>query len=100
MQVAAAPQILPNEIRVVDQASHLAEFTHPSKLRKLEDGTSVPGMVNSSHAVYTAPPQAVGPSGSSGNYSAGAVSLQQPGNEAQVQTIYNRFLRICYVLPV
>ncbi|OQU82995.1 hypothetical protein SORBI_3005G059800 [Sorghum bicolor] len=83
-QVAAAPDILPNEIRVADQASHLTEFNHPSKLRKLEDGTSVPGIVNSSHAVYTAPLQSVGPSGPSGSYSAGAVSLQQPGNEGQL----------------
>ncbi|AQK58607.1 Cleavage stimulating factor 64 [Zea mays] len=82
--VAAAPETLPNEIRVADQASHLTEFTHPSKLRKLEDGTSVPGMVNSSHAIYTAPLQAVGPSGPSGSYSAGAGSLQQPGNEGQI----------------
>jgi cleavage stimulation factor subunit 2 len=100
LQVAAAPETLPNEIRVADQASHLTEFTHPSKLRKLEDGTSVPGMVNSSHAIYTAPLQAVGPSGPSGSYSAGAGSLQQPGNEGQVQTICNRFLRISYVLSV
>jgi cleavage stimulation factor subunit 2 len=56
--------------------------------------------VNSSHAVYTVPLQAVGPSGPSGSYSAGSVSLQQPGNEEQVQTIYNRFLRICYFQPV
>ncbi|XP_066382910.1 cleavage stimulating factor 64-like [Miscanthus floridulus] len=83
-QVAAATETLPNEIRVADQASHLTEFTHPSKLRKLEDGTSVPGIVNSSHAVYTAPLQAVGPSGPSGGYGAGAVSLQQPGNEGQL----------------
>ena len=100
MQVAAATETLPNEIRVADQASHLTEFTHPSKLRKLEDGTSMPGIVNSSHAVYTAPLQAVGPSGLSGGYGAGAVSLQQPGNEGQVQTIYNRFIWNCYVLPV
>ncbi|TKV99609.1 hypothetical protein SEVIR_8G055000v4 [Setaria viridis] len=84
-QVAAAPETLPNEIRAADPASHLAEFAHPSKLRKLEDGTSVPGMVNiSHHPAYTAPPQAVGPSGPSGSYSAGAVSFQQPGNEAQL----------------
>lgn len=83
-QVVAAPEALPDEIRVADQASHLAEFAHPSKLRKLEDGTSVPGMVNSNHPAYTAPPQAVGPSGPSGSYNAGAASFQQPGNEAQL----------------
>nr|AIE39013.1 cleavage stimulating factor-like 1 [Echinochloa crus-galli] len=82
-QVTAAPETLPNEIRVADQASHLAEFAHPSKFRKLEDGTSVPGMLNSSHPAYTAPHQVAGPSGPSGSYSAGA-SFQQPGNEAQL----------------
>jgi len=82
---------------VGDQASHLAEYAHPSKLRKLEDGTSVLVMGNSSHASYAAPPQAVGPSGPSGSYSAGAASFQRPGNEAQVQTIYNQFLSIYYV---
>ncbi|PUZ43920.1 hypothetical protein GQ55_8G045500 [Panicum hallii var. hallii] len=65
-QVATVPETLPNE----DQASYLAEYAHPSKLRKLEDGTSVLGMVNSSHPAYAAPPQAVGPSGPSGSYSA------------------------------
>ena len=79
-----------------DQASHLAEYAHPSKLRKLEDGTSVLGMVNSSHTAYAAPPQAVGPSGPSGSYSAGAASFQRPGNEAQVQPSITNF-RICYV---
>jgi len=74
-QVAAVPETLPNEI---------AEYAHPSKLRKLEDGTSVLGMVNSSHTAYAAPPQAVGPSGPSGSYSAGAASFQRPGNEAQL----------------
>ena len=54
-------------------------------------------MGNSSHASYAAPPQAVGPSGPSGSYSAGAASFQRPGNEAQVQTIYNQFLSIYYV---
>ncbi|CAO2143462.1 unnamed protein product [Urochloa humidicola] len=83
-QVAAAPETLPNEIRMADQASRLAEFAHPSKLRKLEDGTSVPGMVNSSHPVYAAPPLAGGPSGPPGSYSAAPVSSQQPGNEAQL----------------
>ncbi|XP_062183451.1 cleavage stimulating factor 64-like [Phragmites australis] len=80
-QVAAAPETLLNEIRVVDQSSHLAEFAHPSKLRKLEDGTSVPGMVNNSTTVYTALSQAVAPSGPSGSYSAGSASFQQPENE-------------------
>ncbi|XP_062197515.1 cleavage stimulating factor 64-like isoform X2 [Phragmites australis] len=80
-QVAAAPETLPNEIRVADQASHLAEFPHAPKLRKLEDGTSVPGMVNNSPPVYNAPSQAVAPSGPSGNYSAGSASFQQPENE-------------------
>ncbi|KAF8731007.1 hypothetical protein HU200_016887 [Digitaria exilis] len=84
LQVAAGVETLPGEIRMADQASHLAEFAHPSKLRKLEDGTSVPGMVNSSHLAYAAPPQAVGPDGPSGSYSAGAVSSQQPGSEAQL----------------
>ncbi|WVZ57772.1 hypothetical protein U9M48_008115 [Paspalum notatum var. saurae] len=79
-QVAAAPEALPNEIMVADQ-SHLAEFAHPSKLRKLDDGTSAPGTVNSSHPVYTAPPQVVGPSGPSGSYN---TSFQQPGKEAQL----------------
>uniref|UniRef100_A0A0A9E5X1 Transcription termination and cleavage factor C-terminal domain-containing protein n=1 Tax=Arundo donax TaxID=35708 RepID=A0A0A9E5X1_ARUDO len=80
-QVAAAPKALANEIRVADQSSHLAEFAHPSKLRKLEDGTSVPGMVNNSPPLYTAPSQAVAPSGPSGSYSAGSASFQQPENE-------------------
>ncbi|KAL6595692.1 hypothetical protein ACP70R_048032 [Stipagrostis hirtigluma subsp. patula] len=80
-QVAAAPETLPNEIRVADQASHLAEFAHPPKLRKLEDGTSVPGIVNNDPPIYSAPSQAVAPSGPSGSYSAGSASFQQPANE-------------------
>ncbi|CAO2147964.1 unnamed protein product [Urochloa humidicola] len=83
-QVAAAPETLPNEIRMADQAGRLVEFAHPSKLRKLEDGTSVPGMVNSSHPFYAAPPLAGGLSGPPGSYSAAPVSSQQPGNEAQL----------------
>uniref|UniRef100_A0A0A9FCJ6 RRM domain-containing protein n=1 Tax=Arundo donax TaxID=35708 RepID=A0A0A9FCJ6_ARUDO len=80
-QVAAAPETLPNEIRVADQASHLAEFAHPPKLRKLEDGTSMPGMVNNDPPLYSAPSQAVAPSGPSRSYSAGSASFQQPANE-------------------
>ncbi|KAM3293765.1 hypothetical protein ACQJBY_036972 [Aegilops geniculata] len=81
-QVAAEPEILPNEIRLPDRASHQAELDHPSKLRKLEDGTSTPGIVNNSPAVYSAPSQVVVPTGPSGSYSSGAVHFQQPENEA------------------
>ncbi|TVU26487.1 hypothetical protein EJB05_29036 [Eragrostis curvula] len=79
-QVPAAPETLPNEIRGVDRATHLAEFAHPSKLRKLEDGTSVPGMVNNSLPVYSAP------NGPSGGYNTGSASIQQPENEGQQLT--------------
>uniref|UniRef100_A0A453HHD6 Transcription termination and cleavage factor C-terminal domain-containing protein n=1 Tax=Aegilops tauschii subsp. strangulata TaxID=200361 RepID=A0A453HHD6_AEGTS len=81
-QVGAEPEILPNEIRLPDRASHQAELDHPSKLRKLEDGTSTPGIVNNSPAVYSAPSQVVVPTGPSGSYSSGAVHFQQPENEA------------------
>ncbi|KAL6870788.1 hypothetical protein ACP4OV_014636 [Aristida adscensionis] len=81
-QAAGAPEALPNEIRMADQASHLAEFVHPSKLRKLEDGTSTPGMLNSHPPVYNAPSQqAVARSGPSGSYNAGSAGFQQPENE-------------------
>ncbi|TVU01383.1 hypothetical protein EJB05_53152 [Eragrostis curvula] len=79
-QVPAAPETLPNEIRGVDRATHLAEFAHPSKLRKLEDGTSVPGMVNNSLPVYSAP------NGPSGGSNTGFASIQQPENEGQQLT--------------
>lgn len=82
MQVAAEPEILQNEIRLPDRASHQADLDHPSKLRKLEDGTSTPGIVNNSPAVYSAPSQVVVPGGPSGSYSSGAVNFQQPENEA------------------
>lgn len=80
-QVAAAPDIPPQESRLPDRASHQAALTHPSKLRKLEDGTSTPGNVNNSHGVYSAPSQIVVPGGPSGSYSSGAVNFQQPENE-------------------
>uniref|UniRef100_A0ACD5W8J6 Uncharacterized protein n=2 Tax=Avena sativa TaxID=4498 RepID=A0ACD5W8J6_AVESA len=80
-QVAAAPDIPLQETRLPDRASHQAELTHPSKLRKLEDGTSTPGNVNNSHAVYSAPSQIVVPGGPSGSYSSGAVNFQPPENE-------------------
>ncbi|CAM0874658.1 unnamed protein product [Alopecurus aequalis] len=80
-QVAAAPDMALKETRLPDRASHQAELTHPSKLRKLEDGTSTLGNVNSSHAVYSAPSQVVLPGGPSGSYSSGAVNFQQPENE-------------------
>ncbi|CAM0874657.1 unnamed protein product [Alopecurus aequalis] len=79
--VAAAPDMALKETRLPDRASHQAELTHPSKLRKLEDGTSTLGNVNSSHAVYSAPSQVVLPGGPSGSYSSGAVNFQQPENE-------------------
>ncbi|KAM0901088.1 hypothetical protein ACQ4PT_020224 [Festuca glaucescens] len=72
---------LSQETRLPDRASHQAELTHPSKLRKLEDGTSTPGNVNNSHGVYSAPSQIVVPGGPSGSYSSGAVNFQQPENE-------------------
>lgn len=90
MQVGAEPEILPNEIRLPDRASHQAELDHPSKLRKLEDGTSTPGIVNNSPAVYSAPSQVVVPTGPSGSYSSGAVHFQQPENEAP-QVIASEF---------
>jgi cleavage stimulation factor subunit 2 len=85
MQVAAAPDIPLQETRLPDRASHQAELTHPSKLRKLEDGTSTLGNVNNSHAIYSAPSQVMVPGGPSGSYSSGAVNFQPPENEvAQV----------------
>ncbi|XP_006663254.1 cleavage stimulating factor 64 [Oryza brachyantha] len=80
-QVPAAPDIPQKEIRFPDQANHLAEFAHPSKLRKLEDGTSTPAIVNNNPAVYPAPSQGMVPGGPSGSYSSAAVSFQQPENE-------------------
>ena len=103
MQVAAAPDIALKETRLPDRASHQAELTHPSKLRKLEDGTSTLGNVNSSHAVYSAPSQVMVPGGPSGGYSSGAVNFQQPENEvAQVMPFIFKFsLQVsCYfILP-
>jgi hypothetical protein len=99
MQVAAAPDIPPQESRLPDRASHQAALTHPSKLRKLEDGTSTPGNVNNSHGVYSAPSQIVVPGGPSGSYSSGAVNFQQPENEvAQVMPFYFNLVSICFLL--
>nr|BAJ94519.1 predicted protein [Hordeum vulgare subsp. vulgare] len=81
-QVAAEPEIPQKEVRLPDRTSHQAELDHPSKLRKLEDGTSTPGIANNNPAVYSAPSQVVVPSGPSGSYSSGAVNFQQPENEA------------------
>ncbi|GJN28589.1 hypothetical protein PR202_gb16788 [Eleusine coracana subsp. coracana] len=85
MPQAAAPETLRNEIRGADHAGHLAEFAHPAKLRKLDDGTSVPGMVNNDLPVYSAPLQ-VAPGGPSGGYNAASSSIQQPENEVQQLT--------------
>ncbi|KAK3119472.1 hypothetical protein QOZ80_9AG0671020 [Eleusine coracana subsp. coracana] len=84
MPQAAAPETLRNEIRGADHAGHLAEFSHTAKLRKLDDGTSVPGMVNNDLPVYSAPLQ-VAPGGPSGGYNAASSSIQQPENEVQQQ---------------
>lgn len=81
-QVAAAPEIPMKEIRLPDRTSYQAELAHPSKLRKLEDGTSASGNVNNNAAVYPAPSQVVVPCGPSGSCSSGAVNFQQPENEA------------------
>ncbi|KAF0895774.1 hypothetical protein E2562_016509 [Oryza meyeriana var. granulata] len=80
-QVPAAPDIPQKEMRFPDQANHLAEFAHPPKLRKLEDGTSTPGIVNNNPAVYPAPSQGMVPGGPSGSYNSAAISFQQPENE-------------------
>uniref|UniRef100_A0A0D9XPM2 RRM domain-containing protein n=1 Tax=Leersia perrieri TaxID=77586 RepID=A0A0D9XPM2_9ORYZ len=85
-QVPAAPDMPQKEMRFPDQANHMAELAHPPKLRKLEDGTSTPGIVNNNPAVYTAPSHGMVPSGPSGSYNSAAVSFQQPENEVSQLT--------------
>jgi cleavage stimulation factor subunit 2 len=88
LQVATVPETLPNEIRGTDHASRLAEFAHSAKLRKLDDGTSVPGMVNNNLPIYSAPLQ-VPPNGPSGSYNTASASIQQPENEVQQVLLIN-----------
>jgi cleavage stimulation factor subunit 2 len=68
-------------MRFPEQANRSTEFAHHPKLRKLEDGTSTPGIVNNNPAVYPAPSQGMLPGGPSGSYNSAAVSFQQPENE-------------------
>jgi cleavage stimulation factor subunit 2 len=82
LQAATTPETLTNEIRGADHVNHMAESAHPAKLRKLYDGTSVPGMVTNNLPVYSAPLQ-VPPTGPSGGYNTAAASIQQPENEVQ-----------------
>lgn len=80
-QVPAIPDIAQKEMRFPEQANRSTEFAHHPKLRKLEDGTSTPGIVNNNPAVYPAPSQGMLPGGPSGSYNSAAVSFQQPENE-------------------
>jgi cleavage stimulation factor subunit 2 len=88
LQAATAPETLTNEIRGADHVSHMAEFAHPAKLRKLDDGTSVPGMVTNNLPGYSAPLQ-VPPTGPSGGYNTASASIQQPKNEVQQVLLIN-----------